>query len=34
MLKDGLVHTITYCDELLSDQKLRAQLIIITEPSA
>ena len=27
MLKDGLAHTITYFDQLLSDQKLRAQLI-------
>ena len=32
MLKDGPVRTITYFDELLSDQKLRARLI--TEPSA
>jgi hypothetical protein len=32
MLKEGLVRTITYFDELLSDQKLWAQLI--TEPSA
>jgi UDP-glucuronate decarboxylase len=31
-LKDGLVSTIAYFDELLSDQKLRAQLV--TEPSA
>jgi UDP-glucuronate decarboxylase len=31
-LKDGLARTITYFDQLLSDQKLRAQLI--TEPSA
>jgi hypothetical protein len=30
--KDGPVRTITYFDELLSDQKLRARLI--TEPSA
>ena len=32
MLKDGLARTITYFDQLLSDQKLRAQLI--TEPLA
>jgi len=32
MLKDGLTRTIAYFDQLLSDQKLRAQLI--TEPSA
>jgi UDP-glucuronate decarboxylase len=32
MLKDGLASTIAYFDRLLSDQKLRAQLI--TEPSA
>ncbi len=32
MLKDGLARTIAYFDQLLSDQKLRAQLI--TEPSA
>jgi len=32
MLKDGLVNTITYFDRLLSEPKLRAQLI--TEPSA
>jgi UDP-glucuronate decarboxylase len=32
MLKDGLARTITYFDELLSDQKLRAQLT--TEPLA
>jgi UDP-glucuronate decarboxylase len=32
MLKDGLVRTIAYFDELLADQKLRAQLI--TESSA
>jgi UDP-glucuronate decarboxylase len=32
MLKDGLACTITYFDQLLSDQKLRAQLI--TEPLA
>ena len=32
VLKDGLARTITYFDQLLSDQKLRAQLI--TEPSA
>jgi UDP-glucuronate decarboxylase len=32
MLKDGLARTIAYFDRLLSDQKLRAQLI--TEPSA
>jgi UDP-glucuronate decarboxylase len=32
MLKDGLTSTIAYFDRLLSDQKLRAQLI--TEPSA
>ena len=32
MLKDGLVRTIAYFDQLLSDQKLRAQLI--KEPSA
>src|SRR5712664_1762093 len=31
MLKDGLARTIAYFDQLLSDQKLRAQLI--TEPS-
>jgi hypothetical protein len=27
MLKDGLVNTIAYFDRLLSDQKLRAQLV-------
>ena len=32
MLKEGLARTIVYFDELLSDQKLRAQLI--REPSA
>jgi len=32
MLKDGLARTITYFEQLLSDQKLRAQLI--TEPLA
>jgi len=32
MLKDGLTRTIAYFDQLLSDQKLRTQLI--TEPSA
>jgi UDP-glucuronate decarboxylase len=32
MLKDGLTRTIAYFDRLLSDQKLRTQLI--TEPSA
>jgi UDP-glucuronate decarboxylase len=32
MLKDGLVRTIAYFDQLLADQKLRAQLI--SEPSA
>jgi UDP-glucuronate decarboxylase len=32
ILKDGLARTIAYFDQLLSDQKLRAQLI--TEPSA
>jgi UDP-glucuronate decarboxylase len=32
MLKDGLVNTIAYFDRLLSEPKLRAQLI--TEPSA
>jgi UDP-glucuronate decarboxylase len=32
MLKDGLVRTIAYFDQLLADQKLRAQLI--TESSA
>jgi UDP-glucuronate decarboxylase len=32
MLKDGLARTFTYFDQLLSDQKLRAQLI--TEPLA
>jgi UDP-glucuronate decarboxylase len=32
LLKDGLARTIAYFDELLSDQKLRAQLI--TEPRA
>jgi UDP-glucuronate decarboxylase len=31
MLKEGLVSTIAYFDDLLSDQKLRAQLV--TEPS-
>jgi UDP-glucuronate decarboxylase len=32
MLKDGLVRTVAYFDELLSDQKLRAQLL--KEPSS
>jgi hypothetical protein len=32
MPRDGLVRTIAYFDQLLSDQKLRAQLI--TESSA
>ena len=32
MLKDGLTRTVAYFDQLLSDQKLRTQLI--TEPSA
>jgi UDP-glucuronate decarboxylase len=32
MLRDGLARTIAYFDQLLSDQKLRAQLI--KEPSA
>jgi UDP-glucuronate decarboxylase len=32
MLKDGLVRTVAYFDQLLSDQKLRVQLI--KEPSA
>jgi hypothetical protein len=27
MLKDGLARTIAYFDQLLSDQKLRAQLM-------
>jgi len=27
MLKEGLASTIAYFDELLSDQKLRAQLV-------